>query len=226
MHYLRTLLIVFVLLGCGMKSFSYAQGQSDTTFRHELGFGTNILLKGLLNTNAAPFDFIYRRHSGDGFLRVGLSLSVSNKVDYGKNNQRFDKYIRPELMVGKEWRQILHERWLVNYGGDIKTEYNRHSSRAIYEYIGRPSRESISLSVNYGVGVRPFVGVIFKVSERLFLTTEAAIITGLVRHYRSSGNYKLIVGERGEFQEDDKMKGWRYYFQTISASNIFVYYRF
>jgi hypothetical protein len=224
MQLFKALLFSLGLCGCVLVP-TFAQSQPDT-LKNEIGFGTDILLKGLFNSNAAPFDFMYRRQSGSGYLRLGLSLFVSSSSNFQQNYQSYGNYVRPELTVGKAWRQAVHKRWMVNYGGDFKGEYHRNSGRSIYEYPDRPGRESIDLRETYGLGIRPFFGLIFKISERLYLNAEASVLTKVERVYASSGRYEIVDGNRGEYQEDAGRTGWHYHFNTFSASNIFVYYRF
>ena len=63
-----------------LAAFSFtAQAQNITEaepdpYNREIGFGTNILLNTIFNSESGPLDFIYKWKSGNGYYRVGTSL--------------------------------------------------------------------------------------------------------------------------------------------------------
>ena len=186
-----------ILAAIFLAAFSFtaqAQSQSEPEsdpYNREIGFGTNILLNTIFNSQSGPLDFVYKWKSGNGYYRVGTSVGYSKNDDYHYSNYHSsNEFLQSNLMFGREWRQNVSNRWKVNYGSDLLIKYRyslQQSENWRYRYVnGNTRREHIIdfKKVNdhsYGLSVKPFIGVLFMINQRLFLGAEASFSAGFLK---------------------------------------------
>ena len=218
------------------KAQNFTESEADP-YNREIGFGTNILLSNIFNSESAPLDFIFKWGSRDRYWRLGTSIyfskftdSTEDLMNEGQSIEKSFQSFSSTIFLGKEWRNELAKRWLLNYGADLNLSNNSSSSfRNHLIFNDNDRRESKSEVNQYNLGVRPFIGILFKVNQRLFLGTEASFIALVQRHFSYSketyfiGNSSEIDLDRGS---ESEANGWRYSAVTRPASNIFLYYRF
>jgi hypothetical protein len=226
MSSLRILFITIIALIGGICSVN-AQSPSDT-IKHEFGFGTNIIIRGIFNSSSAPFDLSYRKKVKKGYLRIGNTILLSSSKENYENSSSYTETQRAELNLGKEGRAFLAQRWLLNYGGELNLGFS--NSKRVERGRWSSSVERISFSEvkeqGYTLGFRPFFGLIFKISERLILNTEASVRAGVQRAFYFEERFQFVNGVREETFSKGNGDIWKMYFHTQPASNIFVYYRF
>jgi hypothetical protein len=223
MHKLQVMFLIAAMLCCALTS-TFAQ---TDTLRNEVGFGTNILFHNFFNSTSAPFDLMYRRHSGKGFVRIGGAVSLHSDQEVRDFSSNYKEWHRIEINLGKEWRADLASRWQLNYGSDITASYYKLEEERHYRHPEEGRRNfNYDKKQEYGAGLRPFLGLLFKLNKRLLLGTEASLKTGIQRIYFVEEGYSF---SNGEFQEDlypGDGASWRLFFYSSPASNILVYYRF
>jgi hypothetical protein len=202
--------------------------------RREIGFGTNIILASIFQSGSAPLDLMYRWGNDHSLYRLGTSLYYTNRISHWNNldsNQQQNSF-STTLFLGREWRVQVAKRWLVNFGSDIN--FNFSGSANELENKHEESQGQIRRIINetqerrLGGGIRPFVGVLFKINNRLLLGTEASFMA-IVNKYNSSAAYFSLINDvfDEEYTNYDRgSSGWEYNIYTQPASNIFVYYRF
>ena len=228
--------VKFLLLLAFIAASSISiQAQTDESdpYRREIGFGTNIVLYTIFDSNSAPLDFIYKWKSGEGYLRTGASVRFTKQNGLGSSNSYNQEVFNPTVYFGKEWRKKVAERWLVNYGSDLSLSYIYHLSERESWYTSIQEVETINFRLeevkSYGAGIRPFLGIMFKINQQLFLGTEASFGVGFLKKSFDSESYELQNGEKiGEtlILETVQRNATDFYVNTRPASNIFVYYRF
>lgn len=237
MHHLKAYFLTAVLTaGCLLSA--RAQESVETSeapaSRREIGFGTNIILGPVFNSGSTPLDLMYRWGNDDRLYRIGASLVYHNATNYGDNlNQKsFNDFYRADVFLGREWRAAVAKRWLVNYGGDIVFNSSRQNYRheSTYDESEEITRLSIgkNRSMRIGGGLRPFIGVMFKINDRLLLGTEASFFANIQKTSSSSEGYTLINGVRNDTYHNYEREesDFDIHIRTQPASNIFVYYRF
>lgn len=237
MQHLKSYFFTAVL---AVASFFSAQAQESekadksTDIRREIGFGTNIILGPVFDSGSAPLDLMYRWGNDNRLFRIGSSLAYYTSTNYWNNlNQnRLVNSFQVDVFLGKEWRNAVAKRWLVNFGGDIV--FNNSWSNSRQESTYEDSEEITRLSINedqsmrIGGGLRPFVGLLFKINDRLLLGTEASFFAGIQNTTFSTESYTLINGVRDDTYHNYEREesGLDFNIRTQPASNIFVYYRF
>lgn len=236
MQYLRSYFFAALLT---TTCFLSAQGQDIKTEEpatpiREIGFGTNIILGPIFSSGSAPLDLMFRWGNDKRLFRIGTSLRYSASTNYfdDLNQNRVDNSFRADIFLGREWRAAVAKRWLVNFGGDIvfNSSGNYYRSECSYENNDATTRVTVHKNNNMkiGGGLRPFVGVMFKINDRLLVGTEASFFAGLQNYAYSSQNYTEINGVRNadytNWERDES--GLDINIRTQPASNVFVYYRF
>ncbi len=222
-----------------IAAFSFtAQAQSlsenePDPYNREFGFGTNILLNGIFNSESAPLDFMYRWKSGKGYMRLGADILYSRndheRVELNADDERVEylsQALSPTLIMGKEWREEVARRWLLNYGLDLNLSYRHTLSNSTSFDEFRVMEDEMERNT-FGVGLRPFVGVLFKINQRMMVGAEASFRSLIQR----SNQYTKRISEYKENPENNSISEyeesiWNYSTTTNPASNIFLYYRF
>lgn len=217
--------------------FSFAvQAQSpadSTSYNREFGFGTNIILSEIFNSGSGPLDFMYRWKSGNGYLRLGTSITYSQNHQANIYSVYHNKVFRPSVYFGKEWRQDVGGRWLINYGMDFNLNYSFMLSESEDWSYGDPEAGNFSYRMNseesYGAGLKPFVGIMFKISKQLLLGTEASFFAKFMIKSFDKESYVMESGIKTNeklFNASMMDNSADFGFSTNPASNIFIYYRF
>lgn len=213
---------------------SQAQSPADTVYyNREFGFGTNIILSNVFNSSGSPLDFMYRWKSGNGFGRLGTHISfIDDRFSYDNlNSERSNRAFELGINAGKEWREQITSRWLLNYGADLNLSYVANSHRFENHtpgLNGGVTNGNLTRGKKFGPGVRPFIGVMFQINKRLVLGTEASFLARALAYVEKREDYTVDNGvKRNNFPDDNsKLSGWNFQVNTLPASNIFIYYRF
>jgi hypothetical protein len=194
----------------------------------ELGFSTQIVLSGIFNSSNGPFELSYKKLKSGKWIRYGLKLEANQIVYtdyyyYYTNHDHERQYLNFVPSIGVEKRKKLAPNWNLFYGADamlyasiIIDQWKPNPTfTEPYHYLGTEKYYSA------GLGTRPFVGISYSISPRLYVATEA------------SGNISTIFGKR--FSERYQPDGlvlktertiWNADLSLRPASAIFVYYRF
>lgn len=237
MQHLRSYFFTVVLTAaCFLSAQAQETEEADKSPapRREIGFGTNIILGPVFDSGSAPLDLMYRWGNDKRLFRIGSSLAYYTSTNYwdNLNQNRLVNSFQADVFLGKEWRTAVAKRWLVNFGGDIV--FNSSWSDSRQESTYKESEEITRVSVcndqrmKIGGGLRPFVGLLFKINDRLLLGTEASFLAGIQNASFSAESYTLINGVRDDtFHNYEREEaGLDFNIRTQPASNIFVYYRF
>ena len=232
-----------------LAAFSFtaqAQSQSEPEsepdpYNREIGFGTNILLNTIFSSQysqSAPLDFIYKWRSGNGYYRLGTSIVYSKRDEFrSSEHQAFYEYFHSNLIFGREWRQKVSKRWQVNYGSDFVARYRNSFNRSEHlRYLTGSENNTIErINVHkysdnqYGLSLRPFLGVLFMINEKLYLGTEASFAAGFMKKISEKEIYTTENGKRidnNTLEGFNPTNGYDVSISTNAASNIFLYYRF
>lgn len=218
---------VFLLTGITFLIGIVPSFSQTDTLKNEFGFGTNILFHNLLNSTSTPFDFYYRRHSGNALWRFGGSFALRSDQDIRDFSSSYNGVWDIEIIVGKEWRTSLASRWQLNFGGDFTTGFGHsEEERRSREPEGNNRSYSYRKSQKYQAGLRPFIGLMFKLNDRLGLSTEASFRAVAQRWYYKEHGWSLYNERMKINSYPGNGASWKLYFNSSPASNIFVYYRF
>ena len=201
---------------------NYLQAQdypAHVTYKNDIGFNTTFALQGVFNASQTPFSLMYKRYTTERkALRLGLDTYVNiNKTDSKTSTSSFMEgsadYVG--LVVGLERQHQIDKRWVWYYGGDLVPYYSfnhqqQYSNGELYwesEYK------------EFGLGFRPFLGIRFDISPRLYVSAEANVMLS----YARDKNYSSNVNDPVPYYDT---KGSRYNFSANPASGLFLFYRF
>lgn len=198
----------------------------------EFGFSTQIILNGIFNSSNGPFELSYKKLKSGKWIRYGLRLEANKNVNedyhyyyyYHYNDYDYEKqYLHFVPSIGFEKRKKLAPDWKLFYGADamlyatiVTNQWkSRFPSIQPNPYLGTEKYFSA------GLGIRPFVGISYSISPRLYVATEASgnISTTFGKHFseRSQPDGQVLKAESTV---------WNANLSLRPASAIFVYYRF
>lgn len=164
------------LIGLLFSSFLWLNAQNenepDKMRDFEVGLNVSNFVKSFVSLNTqtiqtSPYFIVFKYNEK---LRLHLGFKGSDGVDFtsdngGLNNNRFMRF---DLKTGIERNKLLGKKWLVHYGADlvVKYEFERFKNTTGFDEV------TSSIESAYG-GVSPFLGLQFKINDRLKLLTEA-----------------------------------------------------
>ena len=114
-----------------------------------------------------------------------------------------------------ETQKRIDKRWVWYYGGDFVPYYTfvRQNNYSNGELFWENEFNE------FGLGFRPFLGIRFDISPRLYLSAEANIILSYVR----TKNYMAYVDDALPTTDTE---GTHFVFSANPATGLFLYYRF
>lgn len=192
---------------------------APTTYKNDIGFNTTFALQGIFISSRTPFSLMYKKYvSEKKAWRIGLDTYVNiNKTDSKTSSSSFTDYSYGYigLVTGMEKQNQIDKRWVWYYGGDLVPYYsfdNQDSFANGELYWEDETKE-------FGVGLRPFLGIRFDISPRLYLSAEANILLSYAR-------IKSFASGVNDPLPSRDTEGAHFVFSGNPASGLFLYYRF
>ncbi len=200
--------------------FAYAQEDTVSMYRHDLGFNTTFILQGIFNSSETPFSLMYKTYKKEGkATRYGLEVSFNLDDNKPENNSSYYTNTSSgsfDFVFGKEnQNHITNTRWVWFYGGDLIAFY-RFSTFDSYQNNELYDENEFK---SYGIGIRPFLGIRYNINERLYISAEAS----LRLNYARRENFVKNVNQAEAYRDT---KGDNVSFSLQPASGIFLFYRF
>lgn len=177
MKYLFSLVLSLIILQLhGQKN----DLQSFYPYKNELGINVTNVLANLLslnpNTANSPYGITYRRHLGKTSFRSAFNFNITNSSDNDFANGNFInrklKVLTIDTRFGIEKHMLLSKRFLFSYGFDVLAGYEKENS--VIENFSTSFNTFTSDENTLGVGLGPVLRFEFKISDRLFLSTESS----------------------------------------------------
>ncbi|MCX8491631.1 MAG: hypothetical protein ORN54_11245 [Cyclobacteriaceae bacterium] len=209
---MKTRILTFLVAAI---SINVCVAQDETQkMKNDIGFNTNIVFNGVLNSSGGPFVFMYKHQlDGNKALRYGLSLNLNLSSSNNGSDQSFF-FVNPSF--GKEWQSTLSKRWIWYRGVDIRGTINQ--SNFSNNFNGNQLNEQERLS--YGVSFSPLMGVRFAITNRLYVATEANFNIGYT--FEKNTTRSFVNGNQTSINE---FSNNRFNVGTVSAFGIFIFYR-
>lgn len=167
----NTILLMGLLVLAGFTLKAQNEDAANKNYDTEIGLNVSNFVKSFLSLNTqtiqtSPY-FIIAKHKS---LRVHLGLKGNDgKNFFDDTNSRSDqRNLEFDLKVGFEKRQNVSSRWILHYGLDLigSYKYNRLITNTTIDKLQSVTEAAYA-------GVSPFLGLQFKINERLKLLTEA-----------------------------------------------------
>ena len=182
----RTLISILLLA----LSFG-ARGQSDmmpapeeALYQHDIGLNAIGMLRAVFDSEESdaitPYLFIYNWDLGKMNFRAGLGpqYSSSTEVHDGFTDSREITHLDIDARIGLGFDIIEESKWVVRTGFDIVGAYTLDKT------IDDTGFDRVTQTTEaWDLGIGPFAQVVFRISPRISLSTEASIYA---RHFSST----------------------------------------
>ncbi|MTI33610.1 hypothetical protein [Xanthovirga aplysinae] len=224
----KIIVLSFLLLGV-IFSQATAQEQQDKqeeVSKYEIGFDAAPVLFTSNSESLFMPGLMFRLHNNGTAYRLRLNVGRStynrnSSSDFEVNPPEEDSYKETSssylLRLGKEWRKQLKSNALY-FGSDISYSYSNINS---VDTDGVGSSEEALLRGN-GIGLMPFIGADFLLTNKLHLSVEASADIS----YNKATYERISFNEFGD--EVSEYKDERGTFNTKILSNyaLVLSYRF
>jgi hypothetical protein len=189
------------------------------SYKNDIGFNTTFVFQGIFQSDQTPFSLMYKKYKAEHKAwRFGFDTYFNiNKTDTKTSTSTFDDYSSGNFaaVAGLELQKQIDKRWVWYYGGDF-VPYITFSNRDSYLDGELFMEEDFN---GFGLGFRPFLGIRFDLSPRLYLSAEANITLS----YGRRTNYRSFTGNPTPLTDTETSTF------TVSASpatGLFLFYRF
>jgi hypothetical protein len=196
--------------------------QTDS-LRREIGFSTQIIFDNIFRSDGSPVELMLKKQKGENsWMRYGVHVYYSNNENVDFNNSSSQSSFSLSPSVGIEKRLVLSNSWQFLYGGDASISYTYYKSEQrninssdFSEWLRETEKTT------YGGALRPFIGISYFITPRLYVATEASLQLSVskVHNWGNEEDYNNFIRQ---YSEDT----WNKSLIMRPASNIFVYYRF
>ena len=170
--------LIFVLC-TAQVSFGQSVDESETTrhnFKHDIGLNSIGLLSALFDGDDAefvtPYLVSYNLDMGKTNIRaaIGPKFSTSTVVREGFTDTQQQIATDIDYRLGLGWDIIDEPKWLVRSGVDMVGSYtlDKLVDDTGFDKITNQDRE-------WTLGGGPFVQIVFRISDRISLSTDAAL---------------------------------------------------
>lgn len=213
---MKYLITPFLLL----FSVCYLHAQdAPVSYQNDIGFNTTFVFQGIFQSDQTPFSLLYKRYRAEHKAwRFGVDTYLNlNKTDSKTSTSSFDDFSSANIsmVAGMELQKQIDKRWIWYYGGDF-VPYYTFSNRDSY-LNGELFMEEEYRS--FGLGFRPFLGIRFDLSPRLYLSAEANITLS----YGRRKNYRSYVGDPVPNTDTEASN---FTLAANPATGLFLFYRF
>jgi hypothetical protein len=173
---------LYLLLFLFCAVFCFSQGavkdSAKADYKNIIAIDINSLLSQFFNFNQnnnyyyySPYILSYRRVIKNSAIKfaVGGGASTSNdkrndSLDFSSDRSQLD------LALGFEHYSYLNKRWTAFFGVDLTNSYTANNSK--YSWSSTNYSNDINKSTSYGVA--PVLGIVFKITKRMSLSTQTS----------------------------------------------------
>lgn len=183
---MKTKLTILLLI---VGTYSFSQELPDLkAYSKDIGFNTNFLLNGIINSSGSPFDLMLKKQkTSNQAIRYGIQLytDITTYTYQASNYYQQRDYYSFSFSIGKEKQHQINKKWIFYYGGDLAPFYQY--SKDSYYSSNQLNNENLNNEV--GLSLAPFLGIRFQVNDRLYIATEAKLLLSYSRKETSWKNY-------------------------------------
>lgn len=172
------------LFGLVFSSFLFVNAQSEVETgnlkKFEVGLNVSNFVKSFASLNtqtvqASPYFVVFKY---DEKLRLHFGFKGNNGSDFASSEGSIsdNRKLKFDLKAGIEKNKAMGKRWLFHYGIDLVGKYE------FEQFTNTANGDEVITSIEsaYG-GISPFLGLQFKINDRLKLLTEAEWIVATGR---------------------------------------------
>ncbi len=181
MRYIYISFIIAFKFSLGLSQKESISINDFYVYKNELGINFTNVLGNVLSLNpnnaSSPYGLTYRRHYAKWSLRSALNINLDNlnEDDFENGNfiNRKLNTIGGDTRIGVEKHLVLSKKMMFSYGIDALFGIEKEHSEINDFNFGGTS--FISDDYTYGFGAGPVIRLEFKLSDRMFLSTESTL---------------------------------------------------
>jgi hypothetical protein len=220
--------MIAAFMMCGtLLSLAQTKESLPWTYRHDVGFNTNIIFQQILpyySPPVTPFTLMYKRYSSENTAwRYGLTvqLNLNNSRGTSTTTQAPNSYynvlnsVNVSFGVGREIQNHLTQKWVWYYGADLIPGYNYYRNDA---YAPVQTKTQSNYSKGCSIAARPFMGLRFDIHPRLYVSTEFSCNLT----YANTKTTNQVFNPDSSSENSNKT----FTLTVTPASAIFIFYRF
>ncbi len=172
------LLLTTSALGLCLSLFAQTDQTAPTPRTWEIGINATSFINTFLSFNdvtSGSGNYLFSLKKLDAQqkgMRLGLNLDFNNdKTDLNNvEGTRINDLAAVSMRLGKEWQIPVYNRWYLLTGYDFLGSYRYSSTETDSD------TDLIKIStITYSLGAGPFLGVQFRINERIGLFTESTL---------------------------------------------------
>jgi len=192
--------------------------ESNKIQNFEIGLNVSNFVKSFASLNTqtiqtSPYFIVFKYNE---MLRLHFGFKANDGVDFTSNEESLsdNRFLRFDLKTGIERNKLLGKKWIVHYGVDLVAKYELEQ----FTNVSAIDKVETSIESAYG-GISPFLGLQFKINDRLKLLTEA---DWLFAYGRSADKI-----ESNNFPEINKTNISNFFFTELRAPvDLYVIFKF
>lgn len=216
---MKTKLTILLLL---VGTYSIGQELPDLkAYSKDIGFNTNFLLNGIINSSGSPFDLMLKKQkTSNKALRYGIQLYADITTNTYQASYYYQErdYYSFSLSIGKEKQLQLNKKWIFYFGGDVAPFYQSYKDGQYS--TGQLDYENLNQEV--GLRVSPFLGIRFQILDRLYVSTEALLRLSYGRketYWKSYDDTNTLTSETSQSFNNVVLR-------ALPATGVSIFYRF
>jgi hypothetical protein len=218
----RSFIITALLLLIAFR-LSAQQTESNQEYKHDLGFNTTFIFQNLVSSSGTPISLMYKKYTASNkAFRFGGEVGVDLRTEDPRSSSYYTNQsdIDIALTFGKEKQSNINKHWVFYYGGDlvpflIQSRFQDYNNNHLsWDYY----------SQNFGIGLRPFLGIRYAINSKLYVSAEASLSMRYGYSTRLNKSFTYNPDQVVYVQTDSK--GNNISAHLYPASGIFLFYRF
>jgi len=168
----KTICLVWLIFSSFLLLNAQNKDEPNKMRNFEVGLNVSNFVKSFVSLNtqtvqASPYFIVFKYNEK---LRLHFGIKANDGVDFASTEGSLShfRFLRFDLKTGMERNKLLGQKWVVHYGADLIVKYELEQFKNIAGF----DEVTTSIESAYG-GISPFLGLQFKINDRLKLLTEA-----------------------------------------------------
>lgn len=186
-------------------------------------YPTNNIQAIVDDNNRNSVALMYRFYPNDKHAwRLGTQVSIKSFNTNSENTETEYDLKNYQVNIGHEWINKISKNTHIAIGVDGFINVFNAEDYSSYDYSGSTSENTIETSV-IGYGLSPFIGVHYKIGDRLSLSAETGIILEAFSGDQKSVytyNYTYIDGSSETNKNTEDVDGIRLLFNPLKVISI------
>lgn len=208
----NTMIFALIILSSFSNLFSQDSIVNNKNYKNEIGMDMNTFVRQVLNfgsqTYVSPNTYLitYKRLIKEkNSIRFGLGGNYETQKDTGGYNSNTNQTYKNEYFnarIGFEQQNNLGKYFIYYYGLDVLGGCNYNLSHNFTTSSGTPD----VISKTFSIGIGPLLGLKFKITQRIYISTESNIYYLYSKQVRDYKYKNSPDKNKKELHEDGTIK--------------------